>query len=59
MIAQRGAFLSTLGKIILAGVVLASPLVLFPQTSTSPDPLAIAPSNPLPDNPWWKGITAY
>lgn len=56
MIALKSASLSTLGRIILAGVMLASPLPLFSQTT--PDPSALASSNRMADKPWWKGITA-
>src|ERR1017187_2875354 len=57
MIARRSAFLCTFGRIILAGVMLAAPLVLFAQASTSTDPPAVAASNDLLGKPWWKGIT--
>ena len=41
----------------MAGVMLAAPLVLFAQASTSTDPPAVAASNDLLGKPWWKGIT--
>jgi hypothetical protein len=58
MINRRPALLRALGRIILAGVMLASPLVLFAQATTSPDrPAVAAAGSDFLDKPWWKGIT--
>ena len=45
-----------LGEIVLLGVMLASPLFLFGQTSLAPDPLVAPSPTDLPARPWWKGI---
>ena len=56
MIAQRRA-LGFLSKIVLAGVMLASPRFLFAQSSGPADPPAASSSDNVEDKPWWKGIT--
>jgi len=58
MTAQRGVFLCSFGTIILLGVMLASPLFLFAQSTTPANSPAVSSTNDLPGRPWWKGITA-
>lgn len=58
MFAQRAALRCLLGGIILEGVMLASPLFLFAQTSAPADPPAFPSSSDFSRQPWWKGITA-
>lgn len=58
MAAGRVVLLSSVGKIILAGVMLASPLFQFAQTSAAADPPTAPSSDDLAGKPWWKGITA-
>ena len=52
-IAQRGVFLCLFGKLVLMGVMLASPLFLFAQSN---DPPASSPGEV--NKSWWKDITA-
>jgi len=56
MAVAKMAVLRRLREMLLLGVMLASPLFLFAQTGTPPDPPA--PSNTPPSaEPWRKGIT--
>ena len=42
---------------VLAGVMLASPLLSFPQDSTPADPPPVSSANNPANKAWWKGIT--
>lgn len=53
MSAERSIFLCLLGKLVLVGVVLASPLFLWAQSNTVPSPAGSDPGN----GSWWKGIS--
>jgi len=46
----------SLGAIVLLGVMLASPLFLFAQTTAPAPPQAVSSGNPE-HKAWWKGIT--
>ena len=54
MSAQRSVFLCLLGKLVLVGVMLASPLFLLAQSNNPP---ASSPSE-VNHQSWWKEITA-
>jgi Putative beta-barrel porin-2, OmpL-like. bbp2 len=57
MVTQRQGSLCWLRRFILIGVMLASPLFLFGQTTVPAVSPTISQSD-VPDKPWWKGITA-
>ena len=58
MFGQRRVFLPSLGKIVLAGVMLASPLFLLAQSDMSVEAAPASPGNDLLGKPLWKGIAA-
>ena len=55
MIEPRRVLLSCLGRMVLVGVMLESPLFLFTQSSSSPPASSHAAGR---GDAWWKGITA-
>ena len=52
----RKALLGVIGQLVLAGVMLASPLFLFAQSNAA-DPPTVSSASALDPRAWWKGIT--
>jgi len=57
MIAEKRVLLSYLGRFVRIGVVLASPLFLWAQSSNSSANPAVPSGSNSDSGSWWKGIT--